>query len=234
MLVLDRESCTLPERHRPIAVEPARGVDRNRQRVHVVAQGVAVAEEVTQGHLDRGSLLPIPIEPKNCVPIGPGIHRNPDVLDNTRALDVGQTRRGRRLERDAGPDLPTLAQHGTSVCRVGHRFCTITALASRILSRDRACLSIGEQRQATQAKVQQMQITHVANLPSIANAGAVRAANHARFCDCACIVWDSTTPNITSKARKRPPRKRRLQPVFAVDGMLFRVMITISQQANSS
>ena len=63
--VLQAEPRPLPERHRPVAVEPAVRVDRDRDRGQLGEHAPALAEEVADRHLDRRLRRTVPVGPQD-------------------------------------------------------------------------------------------------------------------------------------------------------------------------
>jgi len=152
VLALDRHLRRTPERHRPIAVEPAGRIHRHRQRVHLRPQRVPAREEVAQGHLDRRVRLIVPVNPQNRVAEDLRRNRNPDVLDHARPRDLRQRHRRVRQQVDARPHLPALTEvrRRTLPGRVG-----LSAAAARprgVLRADRARLRVVQQSQIPEAE----------------------------------------------------------------------------------
>ena len=147
--VFHGETRALAERHRPIAVEAARGVCANGKRVDVSVFVPAVGEEITCGNLDGWELLIFPVNAEDKV--APDVftfesaQRQPNVLDSTRAFDVGEREFFAGLHPYFGADLPALTQ--VSGIIGGCALCCHTALAlftREVFGRDRARFCIGQ------------------------------------------------------------------------------------------
>ncbi len=112
-LVGRRDPAGPAERHVPVGVArpPLRGAG-DRQRDEIPVQAVADAEEITDGRLDRGLALAVPIRPEDdLAPVERlGGDRHPDVVDGGRPGDLGQHGRPARLDGDriAVPAAPVV------------------------------------------------------------------------------------------------------------------------------
>ncbi len=78
--ILERDPESLPEGHRPVAVEGPPGVDADGERGDLGVLPPAAGEEIAHRALDRRLGLAVPIEPDDGEPPGPG-RRQPDLLD---------------------------------------------------------------------------------------------------------------------------------------------------------
>ena len=154
------------EGHREIAVEPARGVDVDRQGEDVRAVSSSRCRRSRPAALDAGRRFAVPVHPQNQVAIASGVHRDPDVLNRPRAVHVHE--RGDRLpgQRDARTHLPASAQVRAQDWRPSH-FCPILTtsglwvrrhlghpatafLAVDVLRGNRAALRVGQIRDSKQ------------------------------------------------------------------------------------
>ncbi len=113
--VLQTEPRPLAERHRPVAVEPAVRVDRDRDRGQLGERAPALAEEVTDRHLDRRLVRPVPVRPEDQPTPVRGVGGEPDVPDLPRSVDHGELGRLPRAHVDAGRHLPARTQVTGSV-----------------------------------------------------------------------------------------------------------------------
>ena len=103
--VLHGDPRRLPERHRPIAVERAARVDRNRQGVDLRVAAPARCEEVAHRRLHRRRRLTVPVDAQDRkAPVAGRGH--PDVLNGTGPPDVGDGEHLFRFDEDRRRDLP--------------------------------------------------------------------------------------------------------------------------------
>ena len=106
------------ERHRPVAVEPAVRVDRDRQRAQLRERAPALAEEVADRHLDRRARVAVPVGPQQQPAPVVGVRGEPDVLDRAGPVDAGEGRRGTALDPDRRRDLPADSEVARAVAPV--------------------------------------------------------------------------------------------------------------------
>jgi len=138
-LVLEGDLRCSSERHGPIGVEPSRGVHVDGQRDDIDALGVAVAEEVAEGHLHRRVLVAIPVHAQDGVAVGAGVYGDPDVLDDAWPVDLRESESRAGRHGDTRADLPAFTQMRGGAPTGGRDLSGARALlSSRVLWRDRA------------------------------------------------------------------------------------------------
>src|SRR5579884_3733346 len=146
--VLQGNTRRLPERHLPVGIEAAGGIDGDRQGSDIAALAPAVAEKVAQRRLDGRRGLSIPIDAQHQPPPPAWMDRVPDMLDGTRPLDVGQRDRLPGLNINGGRNFPALSQVAgrvlavPSVAMPAWPFSPVTfsALMERVLAWERRAM----------------------------------------------------------------------------------------------
>ena len=104
-----RDLAALPERHRPVGVESAAGVNAYCQGADLGVPAPATGEEVADRTLHRRVFASIPIESQDGLPPDPG-GRHPDVLDGAGTVDLCQHPALTGGDPDRGGYLPSRAQ----------------------------------------------------------------------------------------------------------------------------
>jgi hypothetical protein len=113
--VLQGEPGMPGHRHRPVAVEAAVRIGRDRQGGQLGKLTPALGEEVAEWYFDCGLVGAVPVGAQDEAAPVHAVCGQPEVCDERRAVDGGQLERGVPTDVDAGRDLPPRAE----VCRRG-------------------------------------------------------------------------------------------------------------------
>ncbi len=150
-----REARALAERHLPVAVEGAAGIDADRKRRHLRELFPAAGEEIAGRAFDARLLLVVPVDAQDRMAPASARQRHPDLLDRALTFDVGERERRAGLDDDIGRNLPALPEVAGLRCRGavgGHA--ALALLAGEILRADRARLRIRQARQIAEMQAQ--------------------------------------------------------------------------------
>ncbi|MGX1054275.1 hypothetical protein AB7M74_005227 [Bradyrhizobium japonicum] len=153
--VLQREARARAERHLPVAVEGAAGIDADRERGHLRELLPSAGEEIAGRAFHAWQHLVVPVDAQDRVAKPSARQRHPDLLDRALALNVAERKGRTGLDDDIGRDLPALAEIAGLACGgavEGHA--ALALLAGEILGADRARLRIRQARQIAEMQAQ--------------------------------------------------------------------------------
>ena len=159
--ILDGDLRLLAERHVPVTVETAGGIDAYRQRIDLAELFPATREEVAHGRFDRGLRFAVPVETQDqqaCLVDG---GRHPNLLNRAGALDLGERERRLSLDVDRGRDLPGLAQlAGGPFAGAFRGHAGLALFAGEILGANGSRLGVRQPRKASQVHFQTIEALH--------------------------------------------------------------------------
>ena len=203
------------EGHGPVTVEGRLGVDGHGQGVDPGEPIVAHGEEVGDGGLDGGCILPVPIEPQDVGASLGGIGHQPDVLNQARPVDVHEGQRLTGFHLVEGTDFPSLSQvagRGAEgqLSGIGHRHPSPPLLAAGILRRYRTRSRPAQQRKSPQPQAKLFQCIHGFLLASSVPGRSRRGGDGLRACAGAAGSPDRSWSRIGH--RFEPPEDPPLVP----------------------
>ncbi len=108
--VFNRDPRVFTKRHGEITVETPGWINIDRQGKNISPGLPAVAEEIAEGRFHAGRGLAIPIHAQDQIPVALGIHRDPDMLNNSRPGHIHQGGGGALGQLQRRTHLPFLPQ----------------------------------------------------------------------------------------------------------------------------